>query len=173
MKNKTIGAIVAITESGVLGNSGDLPWKKGAIKGDLPHFRYVTLDVVVVMGRKTLESLDFKPLPGRINIVISTSLKDDIPGVTVYPTIALALGFAATYGKPIWFIGGASILDQVMEMGVLDTLSITRVHEDYPGDVTLDWDADFLYDKGFIRTSSVGINDDKATIESWKFAEWG
>lgn len=170
MSKKSIGAILAITEDGVMGNGRDLPWPKGEIKGDLPHFKKVTENSVVIMGGKTFESLGGVPLPNRINIVVSSTLRDEIPGTYVYPSIPLALGFAALHSKPIWFIGGAHLLDQVIKMGVLDRLWITRVRDSYKGDVLLQWDADFLYDQGFVRTFNEPISDGRASIEYWGLA---
>ena len=162
-----IGAIVAITKDGALGKGNDLPWPKGSIKGDLSYFKQTTVDSVVIMGRSTFESMGSKALPNRHNIVVSSTLSDTIDGIYVYDSIALALGFAVMQKKPIWFIGGANILGQVIDLGILDKISITRVKKDYEGDVFLPWDSDFLHDYGFIMVSSREISDGEAVIETW------
>ena len=59
---------VARARNGVIGRGGDLPWR---LKTDLVHFKALTLGKPVIMGRKTWESLPRRPLPGRINIVLT------------------------------------------------------------------------------------------------------
>jgi len=59
---------VARARNGVIGAGGDLPWR---LSTDLKHFRALTLGKPVIMGRKTWDSLPRKPLPGRVNIVLS------------------------------------------------------------------------------------------------------
>lgn len=66
-----ISIIVAMDENRVIGNKGELPW--GKLPADRRNFREITLRKVVVMGRKTFESLK-EPLPDRINIVITRSI---------------------------------------------------------------------------------------------------
>ena len=62
--------IIAESKNKVIGNNGDLPWK---IKEDLKNFRKLTIDSIVIMGRKTYESLPVKKLGQRINIVLTRS----------------------------------------------------------------------------------------------------
>jgi len=160
-----IGAIIAITDDGVLGNGLELPWPVGAIKGDLPHFKKVTDGAVVVMGGKTHRGIG-RALPNRINVVVSQTI-EETDQVRVYPSLALALGFALTMDKPIWIIGGAQILKQAIKLRVLDRIWITRIHHQYSGDIVLDWNADFLSDEGFILTSQIDSEDQSSTIEYW------
>lgn len=63
-----IAHIVAISRNGCIGNDNALPWRIGS---DLKRFRQLTSGSVVIMGRKTFESLNSKPLPNRINIVLT------------------------------------------------------------------------------------------------------
>src|SRR5438874_1300988 len=83
---------VAIAQNGVIGNAGAIPWH---ISADMKRFKALTLGHTVVMGRKTWDSLPRKPLPGRVNLVItrqadwqtegavtSTSLEDALAGIT-------------------------------------------------------------------------------------------
>lgn len=162
-----IGAIIAITERGVLGCNNDLPWKKGQIKSDLAHFKRVTEGNVIIEGCSTFKSLGSESLPNRVNIVVSRTLSDDFPGVAVHPSLGSALGAAVMHGKQIWFIGGANLLSQVMEMRLLDRIWITRVLKDYDGDVILDWNEQFLTDNGYVRTYVETISDGDANLEYW------
>jgi dihydrofolate reductase len=59
---------VARARNGVIGRDGDLPWR---LKSDLAIFKRVTMGKPVIMGRKTWDSLPIKPLPGRLNVVLS------------------------------------------------------------------------------------------------------
>ena len=65
-----IGAIVAIAENGVIGNGLEIPWH---ISEDFKHFKRTTTGGIIVMGRRTWESLGSKPLPNRENVVITSS----------------------------------------------------------------------------------------------------
>jgi len=71
--------IFACDLNGVIGKNGDLPWKQST---DLQYFKKTTLGKTVVMGRKTWDSLPF-PLPGRRNIVISRSKRDDVEVMSI------------------------------------------------------------------------------------------
>ena len=64
--------IVAVSIYGAIGKDGKIPWKQ---KTDMKRFRKKTTGHIVVMGRKTFESMGSKPLPNRLNIVVSTSMK--------------------------------------------------------------------------------------------------
>ena len=67
--------IWAQDKNGGIGKNGKLPWH---ISEDLKNFKKITLNSTIIMGRKTWESLPIKPLPNRENIVLSTTLDDDI-----------------------------------------------------------------------------------------------
>ena len=68
--------VAAIGENNVIGRGGQLPWR---LKSDLKHFRALTIDKPVVMGRKTYESIG-KPLKDRTNIVLTRDLSLKVPG---------------------------------------------------------------------------------------------
>ena len=138
-----IGLIVACSENGVIGVEGDLPWR---LPDDLRHFMRSTKGHAVVMGRKTFESLD-KPLGGRLNIVVSSSMEpverdeEEEWGVVVVRSLdeAIELGRRADreYGNGlIWVAGGGEIYRQAVEHA--DLVVRTRVHCRAEGDVTFD-----------------------------------
>ena len=91
--------IFACDVNGVIGRNGDLPWRQST---DLKFFKKTTLGTTVVMGRKTWESLPF-PLPGRRNIVISRSNRDDVEVMSVDDVNALA------QKEDLFIIGGGEI----------------------------------------------------------------
>jgi dihydrofolate reductase len=125
--------VAAIGENFVIGRDGQLPWR---LKSDLQHFRKVTLNRPVVMGRKTHESIG-KLLPGRTNIVLSRDLTLVAPGAVLATSLDAALSFAradaAKHGvDEIMVIGGSDIFAATMPMA--DRLEITHVHLAPEGD---------------------------------------
>jgi dihydrofolate reductase len=91
--------IFACDLNGVIGKNGDLPWKQST---DLQFFKKTTLGKTVVMGRKTWDSLPF-PLPGRRNIVISRSKRDDVEVMSIEEVRELAKT------NDLFIIGGGEI----------------------------------------------------------------
>lgn len=125
--------VAAIAENGVIGRGNALPWR---LKSDMIHFRTVTMEKPVVMGRKTFLSIG-KPLKGRTTIVISRDPDFAAPGVLVAPTIEAALtaarGDALRRGvDDIIVAGGGEIYAQALP--VASRLVITEVHKKVEGD---------------------------------------
>ena len=89
-----ISHLVAMAKNRVIGVNNDLPWN---LPDDLNHFKQYTLNKPIVMGRKTFESIG-KPLPQRINIVISRSLSE-IEGVNVFSKVEDGIAFANQYNE--------------------------------------------------------------------------
>jgi dihydrofolate reductase len=113
--------IVAVNENLVIGKDNKLPWHSSE---DLKYFKRITSNNVVIMGRKTYESIG-KALPNRVNIVISNTTKFD-DAITVN-SFHEALNEASKYNKEIFVIGGASLYEQVLKGA--DKLYITWVYE--------------------------------------------
>jgi dihydrofolate reductase len=111
---------------GVIGADGALPWH---LPEDLRLFRALTLGSTVVMGRRTWESLPprFRPLPGRRNVVLSSTLDPVAAGVEVARSVddLLALGDA-------WVIGGGALYEALLPHA--DELVVTEVDAQLPGD---------------------------------------
>lgn len=125
-----IALIAAVAKNNCIGKQGALPWY---LPADLKHFKKLTLGHVVIMGRKTWDSIPekFKPLPKRANVVITRQANFKTPsGVEIYHTIPEAL--AARPGEDIFIIGGAEIYNQTIALA--DTLYITEVHKPVDGD---------------------------------------
>ena len=119
--------IAAMTKERVIGKENKLPWD---IPEELQHFRSTTKDSVIIMGRKTYESIGH-PLPNRPNIVLTT--KDiTIEGCEVFHDVQSALDKAKTYGKDIAIIGGSTIYRQTLPFA--DTMILTYVKKFYEGD---------------------------------------
>lgn len=123
-----INIIAAVSANGVIGYQGGIPWYFIA---DLKHFRKLTLNQIVVMGYKTLESIGSINLPRRENRVITRKpLLIQNEGIIFYSTPMEAL--EDPRGKDIWIIGGAEIYRELLPM--VDRLYITEIFKSYPGD---------------------------------------
>ena len=115
-----LNIIVAISQNGVIGNKNTIPWY---LPEDLKQFKAMTMNSVIIMGRNTWESLPKKPLPGRINIVISRTIQS-IPGVDVYTSLEAALSSVSkSYPeKPMFCIGGETLYKEALEKNLVDRL---------------------------------------------------
>jgi len=127
--------VAAVAENGVIGNKGALPWR---LRSDLQHFRTITMNKPVVMGRKTWVAIG-KALSGRTNIVVTRDRAFEASGAIVTASLpgalAVARGDALRRGSDaIAVIGGGDIYGQLMPMAT--RLEITRVHARPPGDAT-------------------------------------
>ncbi|MBT6032845.1 MAG: type 3 dihydrofolate reductase [Kordiimonadaceae bacterium] len=125
--------IVAATENGVIGKDNDMPWK---ISSDLQYFKKITMNKPIIMGRKTFQSIG-KPLPGRVNIVITRDTNFVVDGVITAHSVDMALdvakGMAGSKGlKEIMVIGGAQIYALCLPQA--DRLYLTRIHAEIEGD---------------------------------------
>ena len=125
--------VAAVADNGVIGRDNALPWH---IRSDLQHFKRLTLNRPVVMGRKTYESIG-KPLPGRTNIVISRDPAYAAEGIVVADSLDKAIEIAREDAKArgkdeIAVIGGSGIFAQSLSFA--DRLEITQVHARPDGD---------------------------------------
>jgi dihydrofolate reductase len=126
--------VAAIGENNVIGRGGQLPWQ---LKSDLQHFRALTINKPVVMGRKTYQSIG-KPLKDRTNIVVTRDLGLVAPGAVLATSVDAALAYAHDDAKrrgvdEIMVIGGNDIF--VATLPKADRLEITHVHAAPEGDV--------------------------------------
>ena len=126
---KTISLIVAVASNGAIGKDNDLLWH---IPDDFKWFKKHTKGSTVVMGRKTWESLPVRPLPGRINIVISDDPNDKFEGAVMVGSIKEAIE-KMSEGRENFIIGGGSIYGQFLPLA--HKFYLTRVHRDFEADV--------------------------------------
>lgn len=122
-----LSLIVAVSENGVIGRDGDLPWR---LSDDLKRFKAATLGKPVIMGRKTYESIG-RPLPNRHNIVITRSADFEAGGCTVVCSPELAIA-AAGDAEEMMVIGGGTIYKRFIDAA--NRLYVTRVHATIDGD---------------------------------------
>lgn len=127
----SISLIAAVANNGVIGHENDLPWY---LPEDLKRFKELTTGHPVLMGRKTFESVMRrlgKPLPNRLNILITRDSDYKVPPeVVVYTDLKQAL--EDYRGKNLFVIGGGQIFEQTIDKA--DTLYITHVDFESKGD---------------------------------------
>ena len=122
--------IFARAANGVIGRNGQLPWH---LPEDLAHFKRTTLGCPVIMGRKTWDSLParFRPLPGRLNIVVTRQAGWQADGALPASSIAAARDLCPP-GSDAWVIGGAQIYAQALPLA--NTVVVTEIARDFEGD---------------------------------------
>jgi dihydrofolate reductase len=125
-----IAIVLAMTRKGrVIGKDNKMLWH---IPSELKHFRALTKGGVVIMGRKTYDSLEM-PLPHRVNIVVSRSA-ENITGCEVARSLQEAVDSAKKHHKPVFIIGGAQIAKQALDLGLADTMLLSYINSEYEGD---------------------------------------
>lgn len=128
--NPPISLIVARASNGVIGKGGGLPWH---ISADLKRFKALTMGSVMVMGRRTFESLP-KVLPGRRHVVITRDPTWRVEGAEVAHNAEEALAMAK--GEPVSVIGGAEIFR--LFLPIADRIELTEVLAEVEGDTFID-----------------------------------
>lgn len=123
-----ISIIVAIAENNAIGKDNDLLWH---ISEDLKYFKRITLGSPIIMGRKTWESLPFKPLPKRENIVISNNKDYKLDNATVFHSLEEAVQYVKKF-ENCFIIGGGMIYNTILPF--CDKLYITKVHKSFEAD---------------------------------------
>jgi len=126
-----LSLIAAVARNRVIGKDNQLLWH---LPEDMRHFRETTRGKPVIMGRKTWESLpdSFRPLPGRLNIVVSRNPAYQAPGATLTGSIAEAIRRVGDDAREIFVIGGEELYRQAMPKA--DRLYLTEIEADFAGD---------------------------------------
>jgi dihydrofolate reductase len=130
MAHSRITLVVARARNGVIGRDGKLPWH---LPADLKRFKALTMGSVMVMGRKTFESLPGL-LPGRRHVVLTRDPEWRAEGAEVARDVDEALRLVA--GQPVSVIGGAAIFELFMPLA--DRIELTEVLDNVTGDTTID-----------------------------------
>lgn len=143
-----ISVVVAVSQNGVIGKNNDLPWR---IPRDLRRFRDITKDNIVLMGRKTFESLKEIPLPDRLNFVVTTKKYPWKEGLVTLSSLETAINTAVYaaqwFGKrEIFVIGGAQIYNETLLL--CDKVYLTTVKQEIEnGDVFFEFKNKDDFDK--------------------------
>ncbi|MDE7154086.1 MAG: dihydrofolate reductase [Muribaculaceae bacterium] len=166
----TLSIIVAVTADNAIGAGGDLLFH---IPGDLRHFKQVTMGHPVIMGRKTFMSLPKGPLPGRLNVVISTRMEQPADGsfkVARSLPEAIAEASVADGGDELFIMGGGEIYRQALPLANL--LYLTRIDATAPHADTffpdIDTDEWHTVEASETQTTPAGIAYSFITLERKK-----
>lgn len=123
-----ISLIAAMAKGRVIGKDNDMPWH---LPADLKHFKSLTVGKPVVMGRKTLASMGNRPLPKRVNIVLTRQEGLSVEGCTIVHSLEDALKAAGPCEEVI-IMGGATLYEAVLEKA--DTMYLTFIDAHIEGD---------------------------------------
>ena len=136
-----LSMIAAMANNRVIGNNNKMPWH---LPADLQWFKKTTMGSPILMGRKTYDSIG-RPLPGRLNIVLSRNADLDIDGCTVVDSLEKAMEEASAVDNndEIFITGGAHLYNSLLSE--VDRLYLTLIDADFEGDTffpdytQLDW----------------------------------
>jgi len=132
-----IKLILAIDEAGGIGKDNSMPWPH--CSADLKRFKALTHGHVVVMGSNTWNSVGMpKPLPGRVNYVLSSTMKEATGATILSGNVEEVITRIALDNIHLitWVIGGASLIEQCWD--IIDEYYITRIPGNYECDTTID-----------------------------------
>ena len=129
----TISHVVALSNNNVIGVNNSLPWN---LKTDLAHFKNYTSNKIIVMGRKTYESIG-RPLPNRINLIVSNTIKE-INGAELFKSTEDAINKAKELCinknlDEIIIIGGGYLFRDTLS--ITNKLVLTKVNCNIEGDI--------------------------------------
>lgn len=133
-----IALVVARARNGVIGRDGDLPWR---LRSDLQRFKAVTIGKPCLMGRKTWESLPLRPLPSRLNLVLTRDQSYEADGLSKGALVCATLDEAIEIGREtaeedgvdeVCVIGGTAIFEAALPRA--HRLYITEVEAEPEGD---------------------------------------
>lgn len=154
-----IRAILACDDMWGIGKDGTLPWAHNY--ADLKWFKQNTEKNVVVMGRRTWESLPIKPLPNRRNIVVSDTLKNlkdiEIVDRDIYKSRIMFISNT----NDVWVIGGAQLIEDCLSL--LDEIWLSRIPGKYSCDTFLPRS---LIEIAFEKVSSK--EEDSVQVDKWR-----
>jgi dihydrofolate reductase len=158
--------IAALAENRVIGRDNQLPWH---LPADLKHFKALTLGKPIIMGRKTWDSLG-RPLPGRLNLVVSRQPGLQLEGAEVFASLDAALERAEAWAREedadeLMLIGGA----QLYELGLAraERLYLTRVAISPQGDAWFPEVNEAEWDQSSAIEHAPGLETPGYVFEVW------
>ena len=146
-----LSLIAAMDKNRLIGKDNALPWH---LPADLKHFKKVTMDKPILMGRKTYDSIG-RPLPGRKNIVLTRAANTQIEGVTVVNSLDEAIAAVAD-AEELMVIGGSSIYQLLLPEA--ERLYLSFVEGEFEGDA---WFPEFDEDEWQITDDKTQAPDEK------------
>jgi dihydrofolate reductase len=166
MTSPHLALVVARARNGVIGRDGDLPWR---LRSDLQRFKAITLGKPCIMGRSTWESLPLKPLPGRLNLVLTRDLSYEeagkANGAVVCSNLADAVDIARETAEDegvdeICVIGGTALFEATLPRA--RRLYITEVEAEPEGDALFPAFDESLFRETLNQRHDAGEKDDHA-----------
>jgi len=152
--------IVAVSENGVIGRDGGMPWH---LPEDLRRFKRLTTGYPIVMGRRTWESIG-RPLPDRLNLVLTRDANFMAAGAVVVHSTQEAIEVSGDTAS-IMVIGGGEIYRLFMDEA--DAVEITRIHATLDGDTTFP-----SLDDGWTCRESIEHAADDRHAHAFTFESW-
>jgi dihydrofolate reductase len=158
--------IAALAENRVIGRDNQLPWH---LPADLKHFKAMTLGKPIIMGRKTWDSLG-RPLPGRLNLVVSRQAGLQLEGAEVFASLEAAVQRAEQWAKAedadeLMLIGGAQLYEQGLALA--QRLYLTRVALSPEGDACFP-----IYDEDAWHLASSIEHEATGETPAFSFEVW-
>ena len=160
MDRPHIVLIAAVSDNGVIGRDGDMPWH---LPDDLKRFKSITMGHPIVMGRRTWESIG-RPLPGRTNIIMTRNKAFAARGASVAHSIPEVVEYCND--GTIMVIGGGEIYR--MFLSIADRVELTRVHTTLDGDTTFPE----LVESDWLRNESTSHEADDRHAYAMTFESW-
>lgn len=156
--------VVAVSEDRVIGVENQLPWH---LPEDLKFFKKNTLGKPIIMGRKTFLSLG-KPLPGRLNIILSQTMAVAPDGTLLFSSMESALEYLNQKGiVDACIIGGGKVFQEFRD--IVDVIFLTRVHTQIPnGTAFFDFPEEHLWQ----LTWSEDHHKDEKHAFDFTFEKW-
>lgn len=151
--------VAAIAKDRAIGKDGALPWR---LPDDLKHFKALTLGKPVIMGRKTFDSMG-KPLPGRLNVVLTRSPRP-IEGCVVVGSLDEALTACGPVPEAC-VIGGGHVYAALLDRA--DALELTLVDAEVPGDAFFP-----PFEHAFVEVSRTEHPADEKHAHAFAFTRW-
>lgn len=134
----SVTLVAAVARNGVIGADGGIPWH---LPGEQRRFKELTVGHVLVMGRRTYESIG-RPLPERTTVVVTRTPRWEAgaEGVLTAPSVAEAIALARTLDDEVFVVGGARVYAAALPLA--DRLELTHVDSEPEGDTffpDVDW----------------------------------
>ena len=128
-----IKLIVAIAKNRVIGKDNDLIWH---LPADMKYFSETTKGQIVLMGRKNWDSIPIKyrPLPSRLNLVVTRDNTFNAEGCKIYNSVELAIKAYSSDERDFFVIGGGQIYKYALSKNLIDEMYVTHIDESFEGD---------------------------------------
>jgi dihydrofolate reductase len=163
-------AIAAVGKNGAIGHAGELPWN---IPEDMKFFRDSTREQIVVMGRKTYQSLK-KALPKRENAVITRDANFSVSDARIFHALPDAISFFKARedlaAKTIFVIGGGEIY--TLSIPLLDEIWLTEVNAEFNGDAFFPHYSEGKLNLPEFASSSIKLQEDLTSTFQYKFTRY-